>query len=236
LGLGATNERTERSPGTTRREGAVGSGKHSEGRSEGKERTERSPGTTRREGAVGSGKHSEGRSEGKAFTAPARYNRAVRRVIVIAAAWLVACTPAPDPKRPQSSPAAPRKVDGARGSSPVNTNVSSNDAVQVPVIGCPQPTCAFHAGGGAYFTCLAGGAGACFHFGAPCTPSDTCMYDPADRSYKECARASEGTCQQWGAACAPASKCMFNATDGLHHQCDDVSGGACKRYGALCAP
>lgn len=109
-------------------------------------------------------------------------------------------------------------------------------AAVVPVVGCPTPSCAFHAGAGAYFTCLAGGAGACFHFGAACAPADGCMYDPAARAYKQCARAIEGTCAAWGAACAPGARCMFNPADGLHHHCDDVSGGSCRRYGALCAP
>jgi hypothetical protein len=119
----------------------------------------------------------------------------------------------------------------------------SNVAVVLPSIGCPSPTCAFHAGASAYFTCLAGGAGTCFHFGAPCAPPDSCMYDPSDRVYKRCARTSEGTCTQWspaagaaGATCGPATKCMFNPSDGLHHQCDEIAGGGCKRYGALCAP
>jgi len=106
----------------------------------------------------------------------------------------------------------------------------------VPDVGCLAPTCAYHAGGAGYFTCLSGGAGACFHYGAPCSPADACMYDPADQKYKHCASIVEGTCKQWGAACAPASKCMFSASDGLHHTCDDIDGGTCKRYGALCAP
>jgi hypothetical protein len=106
----------------------------------------------------------------------------------------------------------------------------------LPDVGCLKPSCAYHAGGNAYFTCLAGGAGVCFHFGGPCTPKDNCMYDAGDRTYKQCARAVEGTCQQWGTACAPQGACMFSPTDGLHHTCDDVAGGGCKRYGALCAP
>ena len=105
-----------------------------------------------------------------------------------------------------------------------------------PDVGCLQPSCAYHAGANGYFTCLSGGAGACFHFGGPCTPKDNCMYDAVDRTYKQCARSVEGSCQQWGAACAPAGACMFSAADGLHHKCDEVAGGSCKKYGALCAP
>jgi hypothetical protein len=103
-------------------------------------------------------------------------------------------------------------------------------------VGCLTPSCAYHAGANAYFTCLSGGAGACFHFGGPCTPKDSCMYDAADGTYKQCARAVEGTCQAWGSACAPASACMFSPADGLHHHCDEIAGGTCKRYGAPCAP
>src|SRR5262245_55487483 len=98
--------------------------------------------------------------------------------------------------------------------SPTANPAAPNAAVVLPAVGCPTPTCAFHAGAGAYFTCLAGGVGACFHFGAACAPQDQCMYDPGDRSYKQCTQPSEGTCPAWGAACAPASKCMFNPADG----------------------
>jgi hypothetical protein len=103
-------------------------------------------------------------------------------------------------------------------------------------LACLVPTCVYHAGANAYFACLAGGAGTCFHFGPTCTPTGACMYDAASRSYKQCTKASEGACGAWGAACVPATKCMFNPADGLHHTCDDVGDGTCKRYGALCAP
>jgi hypothetical protein len=42
---------------------------------------------------------------------------------------------------------------------------------------CAQPSCAYHAGAGGYFFCLAGGAGACFHFGSPCEPAEACMLE-----------------------------------------------------------
>jgi hypothetical protein len=113
---------------------------------------------------------------------------------------------------------------------------SAAQPVTLPDVGCLSPSCAFHAGAGAHFTCLAGGNGVCFHFGAACTPADGCMYDPGDRTYKTCAKPVEGTCMQWAAACAPKSACMFSPDDGLYHHCDDISGGTCKRYGALCAP
>ena len=147
--------------------------------------------------------------------------------------------PAPTPTaQPTSPPPRYRGGNPPRGAAPANNGASDPAlaSISVPAIGCLAPTCAFHAGAGAYFTCLAGGAGTCFHFGAACAPADACMYDPGDRQYKTCAKPSEGVCTQWGAACAPVSKCMFDPADGLHHQCDDVAGGACKRFGALCAP
>ena len=106
----------------------------------------------------------------------------------------------------------------------------------VPDVGCLTPSCAYHAGTHTYFTCLAGGAGACFHFGSPCTPKDSCMFDAADRTYRTCTRTVEGTCQQWGAACAPANACMFSPADGLHHTCEAIANGTCTKYGPLCAP
>jgi hypothetical protein len=109
-------------------------------------------------------------------------------------------------------------------------------AVNAPDVGCLTATCAYHQGTATYFTCLAGGAGVCFHFGAACTPSESCMVDATDKTYKQCANPVEGTCSQWGAACAPANRCMFSFDDGMYHHCDDVAGGGCKRYGALCAP
>jgi hypothetical protein len=105
-----------------------------------------------------------------------------------------------------------------------------------PDVGCLTATCAYHQGTATYFTCLAGGAGVCFHFGAACTPAESCMIDAADRTYKKCTSPVEGTCTQWGTACAPANACMFSFDDGLYHHCDEVAGGSCKRYGALCAP
>lgn len=101
---------------------------------------------------------------------------------------------------------------------------------------CPTHGCAFHPGEGAYFACLSGGAGACFHFGARCAPADACMFDPTTKLHKHCDEAVEGTCQRYGAACTPAIACAFNSTDGLHHSCAAWAAGACTRWGALCAP
>jgi hypothetical protein len=160
----------------------------------------------------------------------------VRHVIVIVAALIVGCTPPADPKHATLQPVRPTNAVAMPTPSPTHKAPVASAGVVLPAVGCPSPTCAFHAGGGGYFTCLAGGAGACFHFGSPCAPQDHCMYDPADAQYKQCAQPGEGTCAGWGPACAPTSKCMFNPADGLSHQCDEVSGGGCKRYGALCAP
>ena len=163
----------------------------------------------------------------------------MRHAIVILAALVSGCGQPADPKHPAPAPVGPTKTGGPAKPPPAgkaNAGAGPSAPIVLPAIGCPTPSCVFHAGAAAYFTCLAGGAGACFHFGAACAPADACMYDPADRTYKHCARMTEGACEQWGAACAPASKCMFSAADGLHHTCDDVAGGGCKRYGALCAP
>jgi len=160
----------------------------------------------------------------------------VRHVIVIIAALVVGCGHPADPKHAGPPAARPTKIGESSKPAPIGNAAGGNAAVVVPDVGCPAPTCVFHVGAGAYFTCLAGGAGACFHFGAPCAPPDLCMYDPADRAYKQCAQASEGACMKWGAACVPPAKCMFTPSDGLHHRCDEVGDGRCKRYGALCAP
>jgi hypothetical protein len=147
---------------------------------------------------------------------------------------LAACGPKSTDVKSGGSGAGGTKLVGAGTGS---AKASAGGPVgSVPDVGCLQPSCAFHAGANSYFTCLAGGAGACFHFGGPCTPKDSCMYDATDRTYKQCAKAVEGACHQWGAACAPANKCMFSPTDGLHHTCDAVAGGSCTKYGALCAP
>lgn len=150
------------------------------------------------------------------------------RYVLIAA--LLACSHPAEPKLANRPPA---KGSGGSVAGTGSADAPIPEARDVP---CAAPTCAFHAGGAAYFTCLAGGAGVCFHFGARCTPADSCMFDPGDRTYKQCKNAVEGVCQTWAAACAPASKCMFNPADGLHHRCADSSGGTCKQWGALCAP
>lgn len=103
-------------------------------------------------------------------------------------------------------------------------------------IGCPQPSCVYHAGANGYFTCFASGNGVCFHYGAPCTPADGCMVDAAERKYKQCANVEEGMCSQWGATCSPRSACMFRFEDSLHRHCDEMANGTCKHYGELCAP
>jgi hypothetical protein len=159
-----------------------------------------------------------------------RYNPAVRNAFL--GVILVACGHPAEPVRPTVVTASPTKV------TPVAKPgaVTPPPAVVLKDVGCPAPTCVYHPGGAAYFTCLAGGAGMCFHFGGPCAPADNCMYDAADRTYKQCAKPVEGTCAQFGAACAPATKCMFDPADGLHHRCDAASGGKCGNYGALCAP
>jgi hypothetical protein len=172
-----------------------------------------------------------------ALTSVSRYNPAVRHAFL--AVLLVACGHPAEPKHATvvtaggGSAVPPKVTPVAVGAGAGAVRLSS---VVLKDIGCPSPTCVYHAGGAAYFTCLAGGAGMCFHFGGPCAPPDSCMYDAADRTYKSCAKPVEGACAHYGAACAPASKCMFDPADGLHHRCDAAAGGKCTSYGALCAP
>lgn len=106
----------------------------------------------------------------------------------------------------------------------------------LPDIGCLTTSCAYHTGGNVYLTCLAGGAGVCFHFGAACTPPDACMFDATDKTYKTCKTPVEGTCTAWAAACNPASKCMVDPASGIYKHCDAPSGGKCPAFGAVCAP
>jgi hypothetical protein len=140
------------------------------------------------------------------------------------------------PKHASPPSSGTTKIVGSTRPAPTGNAAGGNVAVVLPAVGCPSPTCVFHAGASGYFTCLSSGAGACFHFSSSCVPLDSCMYDPLDRLYKHCAKPSEGLCLQWGVACTPATRCMFKPSDGLHHQCDEVAGGGCQRYGALCAP
>lgn len=151
--------------------------------------------------------------------------------LVVFSVLVAACgghTPAPNPDH--GTLVANRGSNVAAGSAAVGAAI-------VPEVGCPSPTCAYHAGTATYFTCLSGGAGVCFHFGAPCAPADGCMFDPQQRSYRTCTKPVEGTCAEWSAtACAPPTACMFDPDDALHHHCDDIAGGTCRNYGALCAP
>jgi hypothetical protein len=162
------------------------------------------------------------------------YIVAVHRFVVIALAFAACGGSTAEVQHPVIAGVPPRP--NVAGAGVAKAPPAPAHAAVVPDIGCLATTCAFHAGAAAYFTCLSGGAGVCFHFGAPCAPADGCMFDPGDRTYKQCATPVEGTCRSWGAACAPRSGCMFDPADGLHHHCDDVAGGTCKRYGALCAP
>jgi hypothetical protein len=155
---------------------------------------------------------------------------------LIFAVLIVGCGNPPTTKRPGSGSGSGSGSDqDARVGQTVKPTVSTGSGTARD-IGCLKPSCAFHAGASGYFTCQSGGAGTCFHFGAPCTPEGACMYDAAARSYKQCTKPVEGNCQAWGSACAPASKCMFDARDNLHRTCDSIDGGACKKFGALCAP
>lgn len=152
------------------------------------------------------------------------------RIVLVISLLALACGTPPKPVPPDG------KGTGVAGGGPVAGGQKPTPPGAMKDIGCHVASCAYHPGTGAYFTCQSGGAGTCFHFGAPCTPDAACMFDAQSKSYKTCTGPVEGTCTAWGAACAPASKCMFDPGDRLHKKCDDVAGGACNRYGALCAP
>ena len=59
-------------------------------------------------------------------------------------------------------------------------------AVVLRDVGCPSPSCVYHAGTAAYFTCTGSGSGNCTHFGPACTPANACMYEAASKTYKQC--------------------------------------------------
>ncbi len=101
---------------------------------------------------------------------------------------------------------------------------------------CTSAPCAYHAGTASYFHCLAGGAGACFHFGSPCQPADACMFDATARSYKRCAEIVEGKCQRYGAACEPSGSCWYRPEDRLYRECLERRPGSCARWGEPCTP
>jgi hypothetical protein len=99
----------------------------------------------------------------------------------------------------------------------------------------PRP-CVFHAGASAYFRCLSGADGTCFHYGASCEPADQCMFDPASGSYRQCRKGGEGRCAEYGDACQPADACYFASDDSRYHSCQKAASGRCTSYGDLCNP
>ena len=103
-------------------------------------------------------------------------------------------------------------------------------------IACAPKTCVYHRGAGGYRTCLAGGARARFHFGAPCAPDDGCMFDSHDDRYRTCSKIVDGICELFAGACAPRSACLYQASDDLHHHCATVKDGRCAAPGPACSP
>ncbi len=101
---------------------------------------------------------------------------------------------------------------------------------------CAPATCVFHAGVAGYYSCLAGAAGACTHFGGSCVPTDRCMFDAPAKLYKHCSNPVDGTCETFGATCNPAPGCWFDAKDGLFRTCTAAAGGMCSKWGELCSP
>jgi hypothetical protein len=172
----------------------------------------------------------------------ARYNRGVNvRAIIVVGSVVAGCG---HPGGGGKATDTPKAKAGSGATTTVATVTPPQHPtsppppgfVPAPDIGCPTTTCVYHPGVAQYFTCLAGGAGVCFHFGAACTPSDKCMYDAADRTYKTCNTPGEGTCLAYGATCLPATKCMLEPATGLHKTCDKPGAGRCESFGALCSP
>jgi hypothetical protein len=151
-------------------------------------------------------------------------------------------TPGPAPQSPVPHPPAAVPAPAEPTGAPAPTDKPSGKAtattplLDLKGVACAASPCAYHPGTAGYFRCLAGGAGACFHFGGPCQPQDSCMFDPGDRAYKLCASAVEGKCQRFGAACIPAGTCWYRAEDRLYHVCEQPKAGGCSKWGALCAP
>ncbi len=102
---------------------------------------------------------------------------------------------------------------------------------------CPEPSCVYHAGTDAYFVCLNGAAGRCFHYGRPCTPGDSCMFDADSGRYRQCRSAQNGRCLAFADTCRPPGFCVFNPADGLHHTCEEAAAdGRCRVFGEICGP
>ena len=145
---------------------------------------------------------------------------------------LIACG---NPPKPSTTPAPVRATTPAAPSVGAGSAVPPAPQLTTKDIGCPSPSCVYHAGANAYFTCTASGSGGCVHFGPACAPPDGCMYDPGDRTYKSCTKIVEGSCRAWGAACTP-NACMIDPRDGYYRQCTQQRGGTCSAFAALCTP
>lgn len=105
-----------------------------------------------------------------------------------------------------------------------------------PTPRCGDDPCVFHTGAGTYHRCLAGAAGACFHYGARCEPEDGCMIDAATATFRRCEEPGEGRCARFADPCQPAGTCVLDPADGLYRTCDSLVDGRCQRYGELCDP
>ncbi len=103
-------------------------------------------------------------------------------------------------------------------------------------IDCAPTGCIYHGGADAYYTCLAAGAGTCFHYGPTCEPASHCMYSAAAGGYHQCSKVVEGQCVTAGAPCEPPGNCYYDPADGRHHRCKRADGGRCLELGGLCDP
>lgn len=163
-------------------------------------------------------------------------------VVVAVLAGMLACSgpsrAAPQRPAPGVGPAPATAADraGSGAQAPGGKGAGKAPLLDPAGTSCDVAACAYHAGVGRTFVCLAGGAGACFHFGAPCQPADDCMLDGSDGTYKRCTQAVDGACLRFAGACAPQGSCWFRPDEGLYRECTQRKPGACGQWGALCKP
>ncbi len=157
-------------------------------------------------------------------------------VLVVGLVLVAACS-AP-PKAAPQLPTASHEVANDSAGPPAG---GARTAAGAPLIdpsgaSCAPLACVYHGGAGGYFSCLAGGQGSCFHFGAPCQPADDCMLDPSERSFRRCLELVAGVCQRFAAACAPRGSCWYRADEAQYRECLEKTPGRCGKWGALCDP
>jgi len=136
----------------------------------------------------------------------ARYIRGTLRARLLAGIFLLAACPHPHggggAGTGTASGTAAHHPEVTPDAAPV-VRQSGQPMLPADGVACPAMGCVYHAGANAYFACLSGGAGICFHFGSPCEPRDSCMFDAADGMHHHCDQVTDGKCAQWGDLCDP---------------------------------